>query len=167
MESYYRLKDNYILRRWEKLPYAIVDENSESAAFIDGKHFDALKLCNGKIDTGLPLISDEARTIIHEYEEQGIVESCSPGQSISEKQKYKYYPVRYARMIHWSITGKCNYKCRHCYLSAPDAKYGELSHDDIMRIIPQIKECGINVVSLTGGEPLVRSDFFEIIDGLL
>ena len=165
--KFYRLKDNVSLRGWEKLPYAVVDEKNGAAAFIDGEHFNALNLCNGNIDITLPLISDKAREIIHEFEEKGLIEPCSPGQSISDKQKYKFFPVRYTRLVHWSITGKCNYKCKHCFLSAPDAKYGELSHDEIMRIIPQIKECGINVVSLTGGEPLVRSDFFEIIDGLL
>lgn len=167
MANYYRLKDKIILRGWEKLPYAVVDDDTGYAYFVDSKHFNALNLCNGNIDISLPLISDEARKIIHEFEEKGIIEACNPGQSISDKQKYKYYPVRYARLVHWSITGRCNYKCKHCYLSAPDAKYGELSHDEIMRIIPQIKECGINVVSLTGGEPLVRPDFLEIVDALL
>ena len=167
MANYYRLKDNFSLRGWEKLPYAIIEEKSGVAVFVDNKYFNALNLCNGNIDTSLPLISNDTRKMIQEGVDNGVIEACNPGQGISEKQKYKYYPVRYVRLVHWSITGRCNYKCKHCYLSAPDAKYGELTHDEIMRIIPQIKECGINVVSLTGGEPLVRPDFLEIVDALL
>lgn len=37
----------------------------------------------------------------------------------------------------------------------------------MISIIPQLAECGIMNVNLTGGEPLVRDDFLEIVDGLL
>ena len=167
MQKYYRLKDNYILRSWDKLPYAVVDTQTLMRAFIDSKYFSALKLCNGNIDTSLPFITDSDRDIIREFEEKGIVEPCSPGQAITEKQQYRKFPVRYIRLVHWSITGRCNYRCKHCYLSAPDAKYGELSHEQIMSIIHQLAECGIMAVSLTGGEPLIRDDFMEIVDALV
>ncbi|WP_289466325.1 radical SAM protein, partial [Klebsiella pneumoniae] len=72
--------------------------------------------------------------------------------------------ARYIRTAHWSITGRCNYRCKHCYMSAPDAKLGELSHETIMSIVQQLIDCGIYQVSLTGGEPLVRKDFMEIVD---
>lgn len=52
-------------------------------------------------------------------------------------------------------------------MSAPDAKYGELSHEQIMSIVDQLIGCGVMEVSLTGGEPLVRRDFMEIVDALL
>ena len=52
-------------------------------------------------------------------------------------------------------------------MSAPDAKYGELSHEAVMSIVQQLIHCGVMEVSLTGGEPLVRRDFLEIVDALL
>ena len=52
-------------------------------------------------------------------------------------------------------------------MSAPDAKFGELSHDQIMSIAAQLIDCGVMEVSLTGGEPLVRRDFMELVDALL
>ena len=167
MQKYYRLSDKYILRGWEKLPYAIADSQTFTPYFIDSTHFNALKWCSGNIDTSLPFITDTDRDIIRKYEQQGIVEACSPGQALTENQKYKKFPVRYVRLVHWSITGRCNYKCRHCFMSAPDAKIGDLSHEQIMSIIPQLADCGIMNVALTGGEPLVRPDFLEIVDGLL
>ncbi len=44
MANYYRLKDNFSLRGWEKLPYAIVEEKSGVAVFVDNKYFNALNL---------------------------------------------------------------------------------------------------------------------------
>ena len=47
---------------------------------------------------------------------------------------------RFVRTAHWSITGKCNYRCRHCYMSAPDAKLGEIDHDTMMDLARQIAD---------------------------
>ena len=127
----------------------------------------ALQLCNGQIDLSLPLISQEIRDMIPILEKKGIVEACEPGEAIAPEQEYKCYPARYIRTAHWSITGHCNYRCKHCYMSAPDAKFGQLSHEQVMDIARQIIDCGIREVSLTGGEPLVRRDFFDIVDTLL
>ena len=164
---YYRLKDRYFLRGWDRLPYALVDSETGSVSFLNSQAMDALNLCNGKIDLSLPIIPETTRTAIHDAEKAGIVEPCEPGHALNPKQEYRLYPARYIRQAHWSITGKCNYKCRHCCMSAPDAKFGELSHDEIMSIVRQLGECGVMNVSLTGGEPLIRPDFMEIVDALL
>ena len=108
---YYRLNKKYSLRGWEKLPYAIVDNEVHAATFVNKTAFDALELCNGQIDLDLPLISNDIRRMVGKLEEQGIISPCSPGESIAEHQKYRRYPNRYMQMVHWSITGCCNSKC--------------------------------------------------------
>jgi len=127
----------------------------------------ALQLCNGKIDTSLSLIPQDIRDMLPLIEQNGIITRCEPGDTILPEQEYKCYPARYIRTAHWSITGQCNYRCKHCYMSAPDAKYGELSHEQIMDIVRQLIDCGVMEVTLTGGEPLVRRDFLDIVDALL
>ena len=164
---YYKLKENFLLRGWEKLPYALVDKNKVSPAFITAKEMQALEMCNGQIDLALPLIPQEIRDLIPQIEKNGIIEPCERGEAINPEQAYKRYPARYIRTAHWSIIGHCNYRCKHCYMSAPDAKYGELSHEQVMSIVQQLIDCGVREVSLTGGEPLVRKDFMEIVDALL
>ena len=164
---YYKLHEKLSLRGWEKLPYAVVEKGVSRPLFIKAEEMKALQLCNGLIDTSLPLISQETRDLLKIIEERGFIQKCVRGDTIRPDQEYKLYPARYIRTAHWSITGHCNYRCKHCYMSAPDAKFGELDHDEIMSIVRQIIDCGIMEVSLTGGEPLVRKDFLEIVDALI
>ncbi|MEG1657295.1 MAG: radical SAM protein [Christensenellaceae bacterium] len=164
---YYLLNKEFSLRGWEKLPYCLVDKSKDNMWFLNGKTFEALMLCNGNIDFSLPIISNETRDIVKELEKEKIVTACAAGEELCEKQKYRQYNNRFIRRAHWSITGKCNYRCKHCYMSAPDAKLGELDSKTVMDIVEQIAQCGIAEVSLTGGEPLVRKDFMEIVDALL
>lgn len=135
-------------------------------SFINESLFQALQLCDGSVNVSLPLVPQESRDNLNMLERQGVIERCAYGVGLSDEQRYRKYDARYVQVAHWSITGKCNYKCKHCYMSAPDAKLGELSHDEIMRMIDEIAECGIMQVSLTGGEPLIRADFEEILAAL-
>lgn len=164
---YYRLRENFLLRGYERLPYAVINTHTGAANFIGPEVFTALELCNGKIDVSMPVIPESVREYIKLAENAGIITPCEYPSAINHKQEYKFYHARYIRHAHFSITGKCNYRCKHCYMSAPDAKMGELNHDTIMNIINQLGDCGIMNVSLTGGEPLVRDDFLDIVDALL
>ena len=164
---FYKLHEKLLLRGWQKLPYAILEKGVSRPLFISAREMEALKLCNGLIDTSLPLIPEEIRALLPALEKRGFIIRCERGDAIAPEQAYKLYPARYIRTAHWSVTGRCNYRCKHCYMSAPDAKYGELSHEEIMSIVQQLIDCGVLEVSLTGGEPLVRKDFMEIVDALL
>ena len=69
-------------------------------------------------------------------------------------------------IISWNMTKRCNLRCAHCYL---DASYltgdvtDELSTVECFRVIDQMAEVNPNaVLILTGGEPLLRKDIFEI-----
>lgn len=163
---YYKLNPQFMLRGWQKLPYAVMRKGG-GVIFINEKEMQALQLCNGKIDVSMPLIPQELRDMLPLIEKNGVISPCEKGDCLAPEQEYKLYPARYIRTAHWSITGKCNYRCKHCYMSAPDAKLGELDHDTIMSIVQQLIDCGVQEVSLTGGEPLVRKDFMEIVDALL
>ena len=164
---FYKLHEKLLLRGWQKLPCAVVEEGVSRPLFISVKEMEALKLCNGLIDVDLPLIPQETRDLLKLAEQRGFIVPCQRGDVIRPEQAYRLYPARYIRTAHWSITGRCNCRCKHCYMSAPDAKFGELSHDEIMSIVQQLIDCGVREVSLTDGEPLVRRDFMDIVDALL
>ena len=163
---YYRLNDKYSLRGWEKLPYAIVDRAAARVSFVDKESFDALQLCDGQVDLDLPLVPQSVRDSVKMLEEHGFVAPCASGKKLEEGQKYRFYPNRFMKSAHWSITGCCNCKCRHCYINGAENRYGEISHDDAMKIAQGLVDCGVLSCSITGGEAIVRRDFWEIIDTL-
>lgn len=59
------------------------------------------------------------------------------------------------------VTFRCNLKCVHCYCVC-DANKKELSFKEICHIIDEIVEAGCLWLLISGGEPLLRSDFLEI-----
>ncbi len=64
------------------------------------------------------------------------------------------------------ITARCNNDCRHCYINLPagdkSAKEEELSFEEIKGIVDEAASLGAVWSLLTGGEPLLREDFFDI-----
>jgi len=68
-------------------------------------------------------------------------------------------------IIAWNITRRCNLNCRHCYIDArPGAE--DMDGEEALSIVEQIHEVGSPLVILSGGEPLLRGDLFEIIEEL-
>lgn len=67
------------------------------------------------------------------------------------------------RLIFWELTARCNLKCQHCRAEAQeDFAEGELTTDEVLQVARDIRKASDPIVILTGGEPLVRPDFFEI-----
>lgn len=162
---FYRLKDNFALRGWTNLPHAIVDLNSGETLGLNKFTYTVLSLCNGKVPDSLLLPSQQK--IVEKMLNYGVVEEQDTPAFISENQGYKSAACQRISSAHWSITGKCNLRCKHCYMSAPQAKFGELSKQQCFDIIKQLVEANIYKISLTGGEPFVRKDFWEIVDELV
>jgi len=59
------------------------------------------------------------------------------------------------------VTHRCNLQCRHCYIP-PSSGKGEISFEKWRFIIDELYKAGSIWLCLTGGEPLVREDFFDI-----
>lgn len=69
------------------------------------------------------------------------------------------------RMIAWEVTRRCNLACRHCRASSICGPYtNELTTDECFRLIDEIVSFSSPIVILTGGEPLLREDIFEIAE---
>jgi len=67
------------------------------------------------------------------------------------------------RLVAWETTRNCNLACLHCRASATHGPFsGELDTQAALRLLDQIAEVGKPIVILTGGEPLLRPDIFEI-----
>jgi len=67
------------------------------------------------------------------------------------------------RLVAWEITRNCNLNCIHCRAAATMGPYeGELDTAACLQLVDQIALVGQPIVILTGGEPLLRPDIFDI-----
>ena len=67
------------------------------------------------------------------------------------------------RLVYWEITKRCNLRCAHCRaVPQTAASPDELSLAEGLRLLDGIRECGTPLVVLTGGEPLLRRDLFDL-----
>lgn len=67
-------------------------------------------------------------------------------------------------VIFWNMTNKCNLACGHCYINAgPDKiRDDELNTEESKAFIDDLADMGAPLVLFSGGEPLVRPDFWEV-----
>lgn len=66
-------------------------------------------------------------------------------------------------VVIWNLIRRCNLRCKHCYSISSDHDFpGELSTDEIFRVMDDLWGYGVRVLILSGGEPLLRPDIFEI-----
>lgn len=63
--------------------------------------------------------------------------------------------------VHFDLTYRCNERCVHCYLDHED--HGELTTAEIKDILDQVAAAGTLFLTLSGGELLLRRDFFELL----
>ncbi len=67
-------------------------------------------------------------------------------------------------ILSWNTTKKCNLFCKHCYRdSGPEVEsMNELNTDEGKKLIDEIQSAGFKILILSGGEPLLRKDIFEL-----
>lgn len=70
-------------------------------------------------------------------------------------------------ITHVELTRACNLRCTHCFVPimakrAPD----ELSVGELHALFEDLDALGAPVLVLAGGEPMIRPDFFEILEGV-
>lgn len=80
-----------------------------------------------------------------------------PYQAILRKTWDQQIPYR----VLWELTYRCNERCLHCYIVDRDHR-GELTTTEARRVIDELAEAGTLFITFTGGEALLREDFFDI-----
>jgi heme d1 biosynthesis radical SAM protein NirJ len=66
-------------------------------------------------------------------------------------------------VVIWNLIRRCNLACRHCYSISADTDFaGELSTPEVFTVMDDLHACGVRVLILSGGEPLLRPDVFQI-----
>lgn len=95
-----------------------------------------------------------------------ITEMISGSTTVSKGilEDNKIYKVsREPVMAVWNVTNVCNLKCIHCYArSGPFKSRFELTTEEGMRLIDELRELGVKILIFSGGEPLLRDDIFKL-----
>lgn len=84
----------------------------------------------------------------------------------SESENKALQAVRLGRpsSLIWNITNRCNLLCNHCYMAADGHELpNQLSDEECMDLVARLKEAKVPVVFLSGGEPFMRDNFWEIL----
>lgn len=64
--------------------------------------------------------------------------------------------------VHLDLTYRCNERCVHCYLDHHD--HGEMTTFEIKGLMDQMAKAGVFFLTMSGGEILMRKDFFELLE---
>jgi radical SAM protein with 4Fe4S-binding SPASM domain len=64
--------------------------------------------------------------------------------------------------VQLDLTYRCNERCVHCYLDHDD--HGEMTTAEIKDLLDQMADAGVFYLTISGGEILMRRDFFEILE---
>ncbi|MBW2702224.1 MAG: radical SAM protein [Deltaproteobacteria bacterium] len=66
----------------------------------------------------------------------------------------------------WELTLACNLRCRHCGSRAGKPRVDELSTEECLGVVRSLARLGGEVITLSGGEPTMRPDWFEIASAI-
>jgi len=164
---YARLTEDWLMRGWSDVPFAAVNWKTGDLRPVNPRIAHVLKGCDGVTDFDSLLFLPIHRKILDKLIEEGIAAECAEGGTFAPDQGYRRADNPYLHSIHWSVTGRCNLNCRHCYMEAPGKRYSDMCAAEVSRVIKQFARANVLRVSITGGEPFVREDLFSIIQQLL
>lgn len=144
------------MRKWLFTPLAYYVKHKPYAKRLNNEEAEILLLCDGEHDL-------EPTELLKSLEERQIIEKCEKGKRCSEWSELKSYNNRYFPKMNLMITGKCNYNCLHCFNAADNAPImTEWSYEEILDLLDQARDCGVNAFTITGGEPMLHPNFMDI-----
>ncbi len=90
---------------------------------------------------------------------EGPVSSPAAAHSALAFTKERRGPV-----VFWNITARCNLSCTHCYIRSGPGRQreDELTTDEATALIDDLAAAGVPLLLFSGGEPLVREDFWDL-----
>src|SRR5271156_7022942 len=82
--------------------------------------------------------------------------------SLMQELNHKALRLGVPLSVHLDLTYRCNERCEHCYLDHED--FGEMTTAELKSLLKQLASAGVFFLTMSGGEPLVRQDCFELIE---
>ncbi len=162
-ERFAKLTDGWMLRGWSDQPRGIVNWKTGEQRMLKPLGFYVAESCDGRTDFESLAFLPKHRATLDWLIADGVATDCRKRSRLEPWQRYRKADNPKLSGLHWSVTGRCNLNCRHCYMEAPAGRYGQLPLETMAGLIDQFERANVSVVSLTGGEPFLRRDIIEIV----
>lgn len=154
----YILNKDIALRSWQLVPFAYYKYGIRRAQKLSSDDFLLLMTCDGKNE------QDQDSEAIKHLSAHGLIHPASEGEELDSWQKVRFCDNRYMPGVNWSITGKCNYNCKHCFMAKDNAALmSEFTWEEMLSVLDDFDKCGIQTIELTGGEPFLHPHFMDLI----
>jgi radical SAM protein with 4Fe4S-binding SPASM domain len=154
----YTYANDLLFRGFERLPFVGIFQYRPPVN-IKPELLDTLDLCDGAAD--IPEVTEELKALI---DSRIVVPGDTPP---AEHQKYRYHKNRYFPAAKWQITGRCNYRCKHCFNAVDNSPiFEEFTLAEAKDLIAEFERCGVQKIEITGGEPTLHPNFIEILSEL-
>ena len=161
------LAPDWMLRGYTDRPAVLYNWRDGEVHTLSSTGGYVARSCDGATDFTSPFFLPTHTATLDLMIEKGMAVECAKGAQLDARQRLRTAPNRYLQFANWAVTGRCDMLCRHCYMDAPTARYGELSTADAFRIIDELERANVQRLHLTGGEPLLRDDIWELIAELV
>jgi radical SAM protein with 4Fe4S-binding SPASM domain len=101
-------------------------------------------------------VADDVRSCIAHLGRAGILENVLPERAATPPRGWR---------LHLNLTQQCNLRCRHCAVVFEGAPTDQvLPTPEIIRILDEAADAGVEAVAFSGGEPLVRLDCLDLLE---
>ena len=164
--AYYILQKGFELCGWKGLPFGLRYPNPHYTDFFDKEEYRVVYALDGKHNIDEENLTEKQKKLLKHLIDIKIALPSDGSEYLEPYQEYKSFPAMYKYNVQWSVTGRCNYNCRHCFMSAPDYHGEDLTLEQSVYILDELVACGIKTVALTGGEPLIHPHFYDILDAM-
>ena len=161
----YLLKEPWVLRGFLNAPDAVIDptgQNPNPVRRMNQELWNVLLGCDGQEELG---DTPQRRAL----EKAGLIVPAEAGAALAPEQRYRVLPFDHKPWVQFSITGRCNLNCLHCFMAADkerQRKNDDLTGEQLVAILDQLLGCGVFRLELTGGEPLVSPHFASLVKGI-
>jgi radical SAM protein with 4Fe4S-binding SPASM domain len=153
----YKLSPHVALRGWFGEPFTYINYKNGLVYRLSKPEFELIK----KFETAARPGKNQ---FVNSLLKDKVIEPCGKFESVRNWQKYRFCSNNCFTTIYWSITGKCNYNCKHCFMATDNQKLKtEFTFKECVKFLDSCEKCGIFNAVITGGEPFVHPDFLRIL----